>query len=225
MNETQNDPMDISDQEALIPDAFEVERVVEALLFASALPLSVKELSALCGGWDESVLEKALDALELRYKGRGVELVKRGDQTWVFRSAADIATVIRQEHHVERKLSRAAMETLAIIAYHQPVTRAEIENIRGVAVGKGTLDLLIEAGWVQPGRRREVPGRPLTWKTTAGFLDHFALESLADLPGVDELKAAGLLDARPAIETVPVTGELFDDGAEIDEGADEEDAD
>ena len=116
------------------------------------------------------------------------------------------------EMELERKLSRAAMETLAIIAYHQPLTRAEIENIRGVATGRGTLDILVESGWVKPGRRRESPGRPLTWVTTSQFLSHFGLESITDLPGIDDLKSAGLLDNRPAIQTVPMSGELFDAG-------------
>jgi segregation and condensation protein B len=118
--------------------------------------------------------------------------------------------VLQITKEVQRKLSRAAMETLAIVAYHQPVTRAEIENIRGVATHKGTLDVLMEAEWVKPGRRRETPGRPLTWVTTTSFLDHFGLEALTELPGLDEMKASGLLDRRPAIETVPGTGELFE---------------
>ena len=123
-------------------------------------------------------------------------------------------------------MSRAALETMAIIAYHQPVTRAEIENIRGVATNRGTLDVLIEAGWVKPGRRRETPGRPLTWQTTTAFLDHFALSSIMDLPGLDDLKASGLLDRRPAIETLPESKDLFadvsNDDMEEDEYEDEE---
>jgi segregation and condensation protein B len=129
---------------------------------------------------------------------------------WAFRTANDLGERLDMEVAVDRKLSRAAMETLSIIAYHQPMTRAEIENIRGVATGKGTLDLLIEAGWIKPGRRRETPGRPLTWITTSGFLSHFGLEGVTDLPGLDDLKSAGLLDRRPAVQTVPVSGELFD---------------
>lgn len=191
-------------------DADEAERVSEALLFASAEPLTVAQLCERVPGWADSVFKRALAKLVETYEGRGINLVER-DGAWAFRTASDVSSYLTAERVQERTLSRAAMETLAIIAYHQPITRAEIENIRGVAVGKGTLDLLVEAGWVQPGRRRETPGRPLTWKTSKEFLDHFNLESLNDLPGIEDLKAAGLLDVRPAIETVPMTAELFDD--------------
>ena len=127
------------------------------------------------------------------YAGRGVELVERGGR-WHFQTAADLAHILRREREESRKLSRAAVETLAIIAYHEPVSRAEIEAIRGVQISKGTLDVLMEAGWVRPAGRREVPGRPLTYATTQEFLTHFGLESRRDLPGIDDLKAAGLLD-------------------------------
>jgi segregation and condensation protein B len=170
-------------------------RLVEALLFAAAAPL------------DEAVLTRHLDdaadvrALlqELRegYAGRGVNLVRLAGG-WAFRTAPDLAPKLRVERPIARKLSRAAVETLAVIAYHQPVTRAEIEEIRGVAVGKGTIDTLMEAGWVRPRGRRASPGRPLLWVTTTDFLVHFGLDSLIELPGVDELRSAGLLDPAPA---------------------------
>lgn len=203
-----------------LPDAFEVERALEAVLFAAEAPMSAADLAARTG-WPEGAVKEGLERVAAHYRGRGVELARREDG-FAFRTAADTAPYMTSYRAVEKKLSRAAMETLAIVAYHQPVTRAEIENIRGVAVGRGTLDLLIEAGWIQPGRRREVPGRPLTWKTSKKFLDTFGLESLADLPGIDDLKAAGLLDRRPAIETVPMTGELFDEEAEEMEDGDHE---
>jgi segregation and condensation protein B len=132
------------------------------------------------------------------------------DGNWAFRTSADLSDALSMKKDVQRKLSKAAMETLAIVSYHQPVTRPEIENIRGVAISNGTLDVLMECGWVKPGRRRESPGRPLTWVTTPAFLDHFGLTTLNDLPGMDELKSSGLLDARPAIDVT--TGSLF--GAE-----------
>lgn len=175
-------------------------RILEALLFASAEPLGTKDLhERLPEGAD---VGGALMALQKFYEGRGVNLVQL-DGHWAFRTAADLAETLAVEKDVDRKLSRAALESLAIIAYHQPVTRAEIENIRGVATHKGTLDVLIEAGWIRPGRRRETPGRPLTWVTTPAFLDQFNLESVVDLPGLDDLRASGLLDRRPAIEAIP----------------------
>nr|WP_246152116.1 SMC-Scp complex subunit ScpB [Roseospira navarrensis] len=170
--------------------------MVEAILFAAAEPMTEKALAArLPGGTDVSGL---LAELAAHYDRRGVRLVRRG-ATWAFRTAPDLAAVLTVESVEQKKLSRAAVETMAIVAYHQPVTRAEIEEIRGVAVSKGTLDVLLEAGWIRPRGRRQSPGRPLTWGTTDAFLDHFGLESLKDLPGVEEMKAAGLLDARPAI--------------------------
>lgn len=188
----------------------EQDRILEAVLFASPEPMTIKAINERLSGWQASLIEESLQRLVEQYDGRGIQLVLRGE-AWAFRTAPDLSSYLRLERTLEKKLSRAAMETLAIIAYHQPVTRAEIENIRGVAVGKGTLDLLIEAGWVQPGRRREIPGRPLTWKTTSAFLDHFGLESLNDLPGLDDLKASGLLDRRPSFEIVPDTMEMFED--------------
>lgn len=175
-------------------------RLVEALLFASAEPLTAQDLHARIEG--DIDVGAALITLQDIYKDRGINLVNV-DNAWAFRTAADLAEHLQIEKEVKKKLSRAAMETLAIIAYHQPITRAEIENIRGVATHKGTLDALMEMGWVKPGRRRQTPGRPLTWVSTTAFLDHFSLESLMELPGMDDLKASGLLDRRPAIETVP----------------------
>lgn len=183
-------------------------RILEALLFASPEPLSPQAMhERLPEGAD---LHALLEELKKTYEGRGVELVETGG-AWALRTASDVAQALTLEREVTRKLSRAALETMAIIAYHQPVTRAEVENIRGVATHKGTLDALMEMGWVKPGRRRETPGRPLTWVTTNAFLDHFQLESIMDLPGLDDLKASGLLDRRPAIETIPDTRDLFDD--------------
>jgi segregation and condensation protein B len=166
-------------------------RAVEATMFAAAEPLSAEDIAAYVG---ESVdVKAALGELEAHYAGRGVELVERGGR-WHFQTAADLAYVLRREREDSRKLSRAAVETLAIIAYHEPVSRAEIEAIRGVQISRGTLDVLMEAGWVRPAGRREVPGRPLTFATTQEFLSHFGLKSRRDLPGLDDLKAAGLLD-------------------------------
>lgn len=193
-------------------------RVLEALLFASAEPLTTNAIRERMG--PDADVGGLLLELKKSYEGRGVQLVEL-DGSWAFRTAADLGEALQITKEVTRKLSRAAMETLAIIAYHQPVTRAEIENIRGVATHKGTLDVLMECGWIRPGRRRESPGRPLTWVTTTAFMDHFGLESMNDLPGLDELKAAGLLDRRPAIETVPGTGELF---ADVEDEALEQDA-
>ncbi len=176
----------------------EVLRILEAILFASAEPLSPQALYELMP--DGADVGGGLMELQAHYQGRGVHLIEIEGQ-WAFRTALDLADALAIEKEVEKKLSRAAMETMAIIAYHQPLTRAEIENIRGVATNKGTLDTLMELGWVKPGRRRESLGRPLTWISTPAFLDHFALEGLMDLPGMDEMKSAGLLDRRPAIET------------------------
>ena len=170
-------------------------RMVEALIFASADPVSERAMAErLPEGVD---IPQLLAELESHYAVRGFNLVRRGDG-WAFRTSADLVEALKVERTQERKLSRAAIETLAIIAYHQPVTRAEIEEVRGVALSKGTLDTLFAAGWVRPKGRRRTPGRPLTWATTDGFLDHFGLESLSDLPGVKELEAAGLLDSRAA---------------------------
>ena len=166
-------------------------RAVEATLFASDQPMTVEQIRAYVG--DNVDIAAALEQLAGHYAGRGIELVQRG-KTWHFQTAPDLAHLLRREREESRKLSRAAVETLAIIAYHEPVSRAEIEAIRGVQISKGTLDVLMEAGWVRPAGRREVPGRPLIYATTPGFLTHFGLASRKDLPGLTDLKAAGLLD-------------------------------
>jgi segregation and condensation protein B len=168
--------------------------LVEALLFAAAEPLGEEALSRHLG--EAADARGLLRELAESYAGHGVNLVRLAGG-WAFRTAPDLAPKLRIERPVARKLSRAAVETLAVIAYHQPVTRAQIEEIRGVTLGKGTIDTLMEAGWVRPKGRRAGPGRPLLWVTTPGFLVHFGLDSLNELPGVDELRAAGLLDLTP----------------------------
>jgi len=165
-------------------------RAVEATLFAAEEPMSVQALSGHLAGAD---VRAALAELQAFYAGRGIELVERGER-WHFQTAADLAHLLRREKEDVRRLSRAATEALAIIAYHEPVSRAEIESIRGVQTAKGTLDVLMEAGWVRVAGRREVPGRPVIYATTPEFLVHFGLESRRDLPGIDDLRAAGLLD-------------------------------
>jgi segregation and condensation protein B len=172
-------------------------RMVEAMLFASPEPMDEQSLaSRLPEGAD---IAQILAGLQADYASRGVNLVRRG-QKWAFRTADDLAGALAVEQVQNRRLSRAAIEVLAIIAYNQPITRAEIEEVRGVALSKGTLDLLFEAGWIRPRGRRRTPGKPLQWGTSDSFLDHFGLESLEDLPSLKELKAAGLLDARPAAD-------------------------
>ena len=170
------------------PDDF--TRAVEAIVFAAEAPMTIEAIRAHAGEGD---VRAALDRIAMDYAGRGIELVRRGER-WHFQTAADMAHFLRRDREEPRKLSRAAIETLAIIAYHEPVTRAEIEAIRGVQISKGTLDVLREAGWARPAGRREVPGRPLTYATTPDFLAHFGLASRRDLPGIDDLRAAGLLD-------------------------------
>ena len=184
-------------------------RLLEAILFASAEPLDERELAErLPAGAD---VGKLLALLAADYSARGVHLVRAG-ATWAFATAPDLAPLLAPERQVEKKLSRAAIETLAIIAYHQPVTRGEIEEIRGVQLSKGTIDVLFEQGWVAPKGRRETPGRPVTWATTDAFLRHFGLATLNDLPGVDELQAAGLLDRRPAIQALRPEAAASDTG-------------
>ncbi len=182
----------------------ELERAVEATLFAAAEPMEVADISAHVGEGD---VEAALAALAERYGGHGVELVERGGR-WHFQTAPDLAHLLRRTREEPRRLSRAATETLAIIAYHEPVSRAEIEAIRGVQISKGTLDVLMEAGWVRTAGRRESPGRPLLYATSADFLTHFGLESRRDLPGIDDLKAAGLLDPLDDDAIAEQLGEL-----------------
>ncbi|CUH39656.1 hypothetical protein JSE7799_02383 [Jannaschia seosinensis] len=179
------------------PPLSEQERMVEAVLFASAKPLTVADLHArLPHGCDAPA---ALELLAKRYEGRGVRVVRVGD-AWAIRTAPDLSFLMTRETVETRKLSRAATETLAIVAYHQPVTRAEIEEIRGVSVSKGTVEQLMELDWIKLGRRRDTPGRPVTFVVTRGFLDHFGLSSPRDLPGLRELRAAGLLDSTPPPE-------------------------
>ena len=168
-------------------------RLLEALLFASAEPLDEKTLAArLPQGVD---VKAVLRQLQVEYAPRGVNLMRVAGK-WAFRTANDLAWLLTKESVVPRKLSRAAIETLAIVAYHQPVTRAEVEEIRGISAAKGTVDVLLEIGWVRPRGRRKAPGRPVTYGTTEAFLSHFGLEALDDLPGLDELKGSGLLDGR-----------------------------
>ena len=186
-----------AESEAPDPDEVaKVRRVLEAILFAAAAPVPER---ALANRVPEGMNTKTiLKELQAEYEPRGVNLIRAG-ASWAFRTAEDLGPVLNVEAEVERKLSRAAMETLAIIAYHQPVSRPEIEEIRGVGLSKGTLDLLFEKEWIKPKGRREAPGRPMTWGTTDAFLDHFGLEKVSDLPGIDDLKAAGLLESGPAL--------------------------
>ncbi|WP_229426546.1 SMC-Scp complex subunit ScpB [Microvirga alba] len=195
--------MDVETSEVVhVPDHGEALRIAEALLFASAEPLSVEELTGrLPEGAD---VERILEDLSSIYASRGVNLVRVAGR-WAFRTASDLSFVLARDVVEQRKLSRAAMETLAIIAYHQPVTRAEIEEIRGVATSKGTLDTLLETGWIRLRGRRRAPGRPVTYGTTPGFLNHFGLDAIDDLPGLEELKGAGFLEGRvPSDLSVPV---------------------
>jgi len=215
-------------------------RILEALLFATAEPVTERVIAErLNQGADVPGL---LEELKGMYAGRGVELLQASGR-WSFRTAPDVSERLKLEKLVPRKLSRAAIETLAIIAYHQPVTRAEIEEIRGVAVSTGTLDILLEEGWIRPRGRKQVPGRPVMWGTSNSFLDHFGLESIQDLPGIDELRAAGLLDSRRGVSAYSTRGGedtlLFDtdesddafepldggEGGEEDTGGDEGEAD
>lgn len=191
-------------------------RIVEALLFASAEPISISDIAPYLG--DGADVRGILAELAEHYSGRGVNLVRRGDG-WAFRTAHDLGFILRREEQETRPLSRAALETLAIIAYHQPATRAEIEEVRGVSTGKGTLDLLMEAGWVRMRGRRRTPGRPVTYGTTEAFLDHFGLERLGDLPGLEDLKGAGLLSGRlpPDLQIpLPFEGALREDEDPLD---------
>ena len=176
------------------PVMAEQERMVEAVLFASTEPITVRELeSRMPHGCDAA---EALVRLRKRYEGRGVRVVKI-DDAWAMRTAPDLGYLMQKETVETRKLSRAAIETLAIIAYHQPATRAEIEEIRGVSVSRGTIDQLLELEWIRFGRRKMTPGRPVTFVVTPSFLDHFGLENARDLPGLKELRSAGLLENRP----------------------------
>lgn len=201
-------------------ERFDQLRLLEAIFFGSAKPLKPDQLKKhLPEGADINGLITELQAL---YANRGVNLVQIAD-CWAFRTATDIAPYMKIETTAVKKLTRAAVETLAIVAYHQPVTRGEIEEIRGVALSKGTLDTLLEAGWIKLKGRRKTPGRPVTWGTTDSFLDHFGLDSVDSLPGIEELKAAGLLDSRPAITALGGRGVLLASSEDaIDTAPDEE---
>jgi segregation and condensation protein B len=174
-----------------LPD--DLERAIEATLFAATEPMSVDALASHLGQAETGAVREGLRNLAAHYAARGIGLVERGGR-WHFQTAPDLAHILRREKEAVRRLSRAATEVLAIVAYHEPVSRAEIEAIRGVQTSLGTLDVLMEAGWVRVAGRREVPGRPVIYATTPEFLEHFGLSSRKDLPGIDELKAAGLLD-------------------------------
>ena len=190
------------------PPMAEQERMVEAMLFASAEPVTIREMEArMPHGCDAA---EAVAHLRRRYEGRGVRVVRVGD-AWAIRTAPDLGFLMQKETVEQRKLSRAAIETLAIIASHQPCTRAEIEEIRGVSVSRGTIDQLLEMGWVRFGRRKMTPGRPVTFVVTPEFLDHFGLESARDLPGLKELRAAGLLESRPPPGAMPLGAGAGDD--------------
>ena len=201
-------------------------RAIEATLFAAEEPMSLEAISTHLGGAD---VKAALAELVETYQNRGIHLVERAKR-WHFQTAPDLAHLLRREREEVRRLSRAATEVLAIVAYHEPVSRAEVEAIRGVQTAKGTLDVLMEAGWVRIVGRREVPGRPVIYATTPEFLTHFGLESRRDLPGIDELRAAGLLDpvedALAAAMEVPGEAEAPDEaGEEVDDEAGDEAAD
>ncbi|MBD2748675.1 SMC-Scp complex subunit ScpB [Microvirga sp. BT688] len=198
----EEDAPEVSQGPDHVPDHGEAMRIAEALLFASAAPLSVEDLGGrLPEGAD---VDKILQDLAELYAMRGVNLVKVAGK-WTFRTASDLSFVLARDVVEQRKLSRAAMETLAIIAYHQPVTRAEIEEIRGVATSKGTIDLLLETSWIRLRGRRKAPGRPVTYGTTPAFLEHFGLDAIEDLPGLEELKGAGFIDGRvPSDFSVPL---------------------
>ncbi|MFM7349968.1 MAG: SMC-Scp complex subunit ScpB [Erythrobacter sp.] len=198
-----------------------LERAVEATLFAAEEPLSLEALSAYLGGLELGKVRAALALLEAAYSNRGVHLVERGGR-WHFETAPDLAHLLRREKEQVRRLSRAATEVLAIIAYHEPVSRAEIESIRGVQTSAGTLDVLMEAGWVKPAGRREVPGRPVIYATTPAFLDHFGLASRRDLPGIEELRAAGLLDPVDEAMEAQMRFEPDEDEAADDAATDDE---
>ncbi|WOE74603.1 SMC-Scp complex subunit ScpB [Alterisphingorhabdus coralli] len=192
-------------------------RAIEAVLFAADAPLTVKQITGYVG--DHADIKALLEELATHYAERGIRLVNNGGQ-WHFQTAPDLAHLLRQERESVRKLSRAATETLAIIAYHEPVSRAEIESIRGVQTSKGTLDVLMELEWIRPAGRRETPGRPLIYATTPEFLVHFGLGSRRDLPGIADLRAAGLLDpVDVAMEQAMGEGQSDDDGDDQEEAA------
>ena len=192
---------------------FNTLRLIEALLFASKDPVPATVLAAQIPEGED--VGEILETLQSHYSNRGIVLENAGN-AWAFRTASDLAGDLAIQRVASRRLSRAAMETMAIIAYHQPVTRAEIEDIRGVAVAKGTVDTLLEAGWIKPRGRKQTPGRPLMWRTTDAFLDHFGLSTVKELPGMDELKAAGLLDKREGLASLPTSEEDNEDETETE---------
>ena len=196
-------------------DRFELMRLLEALLFGATEPFSERELTQRMP--DDTDIVGLLAELREQYANRGVHLVQFGTR-WAFRTAPDLGPHLRLKRVVRRKLSRAALEVLAIIAYHQPVTRAEIEEIRAVATSRGTLDILLEASWIRPRGRRRLPGRPVTWGATEAFLDHFGLESVGSLPGIEELKAAGLLEHRPGLGIRSALRDRAEDGEQGESG-------
>ncbi|MBR9865248.1 MAG: SMC-Scp complex subunit ScpB [Rhodobacteraceae bacterium] len=207
-------PANITESLFEAPPMAEQERMIEAILFATSAPQTKLQIeNRMPHGSD---VGEALVRLRKRYEGRGVNLVRVGD-AWAFRTAADLGFLMQKEQVETRKLSRAAIETLAIIAYHQPVTRAEIEEIRGVSVSSGTIDMLMELDWIKLGRRRMTPGRPVTFVVTQLFLDHFGLENPRDLPGVKELRDAGLLDNRPPPGALQIPSDDPDTAEEQDD--------
>ncbi len=193
-------------------------RIIEAILFASPMPVSTQELSLRLP--EGSDVESLLAELQMHYEGRGVHLM-RADKKWYFRTADDLADQLHIKTQISRKLSRAAIETLAIIAYHQPVTRSEIEEVRGVALSRGTLDTLLEAEWIKPRGRKQAPGRPVTWGTTDAFLVHFGLEDISDLPGIEELKRTGLLETQSGLSLQESEQDLLSYGEESSEHQDD----
>lgn len=206
------EPVDTKEESLFeAPPIVEQERMVEAILFASSETVTVAELNARMPHGSDAA--EALVYLRKRYEGRGVRVVKVGD-AWAMRTAPDLSFLMQKETVETRKLSRAAIETLAIIAYHQPITRAEIEEIRGVSVSRGTVDQLLEMEWIRFGRRKMTPGRPVTFVVTQDFLDHFGLESARDLPGLKELRASGLLESRLPPNHMPTLGAGDEDLAE-----------
>ena len=198
-----------------------LQRAIEATLFASEEPMTAEALAGHLGDADPAEVRESLRSLAAHYDRRGVRLVERAKR-WHFETAPDLADLLRREREQVRRLSRAATEVLAIVAYHEPVSRAEIESIRGVQTSSGTLDVLMEAGWVRVAGRREVPGRPVIYATTPEFLQHFGLESRRDLPGIDELRAAGLLDpVDDAYEALAGDGESTSEQAELEDAESE----
>ena len=196
---------------ALPMDRFELMRLLEAILFGTSEPLSERDLGARMPA--DADISGMLEELRGQYANRGIHIVQVGTR-WAFRTAPDLGRHLRLKKTVQRKMSRAALEMLAIIAYHQPVTRAEIEEIRGVTTSRGTLDILLEAEWIKPRGRRRTPGRPVTWGVSDEFLDHFGLDNVKSLPGIEELKAAGVLDRRPGLGLGAAEGDSTDDTAQ-----------